>query len=77
MTYGLALLSDIPLVMREGSYWTLDLWAQDLQAQAASVGAVTLVCPVVDDVQKGSVMLQPMLMVGVVPHEYKPPHLLR
>jgi glycosyltransferase involved in cell wall biosynthesis len=46
MTYRLGLLSDIPLVEREGRYWTIDLWVQDLQAQAAAVRSVTLFCPV-------------------------------
>ncbi|MFL6696428.1 MAG: glycosyltransferase [Vitreoscilla sp.] len=50
MSYRLALLSEIPLVEREGRLWTVDLWVKDLQAQAAAVRSVTLFSPVLADV---------------------------
>jgi glycosyltransferase involved in cell wall biosynthesis len=46
MSYRLALLSEIPLVKREGGFWTIDLWVKDLQAQVDAVDAVTLFSPV-------------------------------
>ena len=48
MSYRLALLSEIPLVQREGRFWTIDLWVKDLQAQVDAVRAVTLFSPVLD-----------------------------
>ena len=46
MSYRLALLSEIPLVEREGRFWTVDLWVKDLQAQVDAVRGVTLFSPV-------------------------------
>lgn len=46
MSYRLALLSEIPLVEREGRFWTIDLWVKDLQAQVDAVDGVTLFSPV-------------------------------
>jgi len=48
MSYRLALLSEIPLVEREGRFWTIDLWVKDLQAQVDAVRGVTLFAPVLD-----------------------------
>ncbi len=57
MTYRLALLSEIPVVVRDGAYWTLDLWAKDLAAQARCVASVTLICPVARQADAGTVLL--------------------
>ncbi len=57
MSYRLALLSEIPLVEREGRLWTLDLWVKDLQAQADVVRAVTLISPVLRDAPPGWALL--------------------
>lgn len=48
MSYRLGLLSEIQLLWRDGSYWTLDLWVKDLEAQIEAVDALTLFSPVVD-----------------------------
>jgi glycosyltransferase involved in cell wall biosynthesis len=57
MSYRLALLSEIPLVEREGRLWTIDLWVKDLQAQAAAVRSVTLFSPVLASVPVGWAVL--------------------
>jgi len=48
MSYRLGLLSEIQLVRRNGTYWTLDLWVKDLEAQVEAIDALTLFSPIVD-----------------------------
>jgi glycosyltransferase involved in cell wall biosynthesis len=42
---GMLLVSPIPVVRLEGGWHTLDLWARDVNAQAALI-PITLICPV-------------------------------
>jgi glycosyltransferase involved in cell wall biosynthesis len=65
-------MSEIALIERDGVYWTLDLWAQDLQAQSSCVESVTLFSPVVHKTRDDWVLLPVPPSIRVVPQSSDP-----
>lgn len=57
MSYKLGLLSEIPVVEHDNRFWTLDLWAKDLQAQVRAVDTLTLFSPISVEGSVGGDML--------------------
>src|SRR5688572_25582905 len=51
--YRIVILSSIPVHKCDEKYFSVDLWARDLEAQAG-VARVDLICPVSDAISKGS-----------------------
>lgn len=77
MSYRLGLLSEIPVVEQDGRFWTLDLWAQDLQAQSQAVAALTLMSPALPAAPQGWQMLPLPASIRVVALERGPAAIAR